>query len=86
MTRRLFWLAMGITIGALVVRKLSAAARKLTPRGIAQSFGGGLADLSDSVRDFTAEVRDAMQVREAELRAGTGLDGTLGRAPAENQS
>jgi hypothetical protein len=80
MTRRLFWLAMGITIGALVVRKLSAAAQKLTPRGIARSFGGGLADLSDSLRDFTAEVRDAMREREAELREGTGLDGTFERA------
>ena len=29
--RRLFWLAMGITIGALVVRKLSRAAEKMTP-------------------------------------------------------
>jgi len=37
--RRLFWLAMGITIGALVVRKLSAAAEKMTPRGIAGSIG-----------------------------------------------
>jgi anaerobic ribonucleoside-triphosphate reductase len=77
---------MGITIGALIMRKISAAARKLTPRGIAQSFGGGLADLSDSVRDFTAEVRDAMREREAQLRAGTGLDGTLGRVPAERAS
>jgi hypothetical protein len=83
MTRRLFWLAMGITIGALIVRKLTAAAQKLTPRGIAQSFGGGLADLSDSLRDFTAEVRGAMHEREAELREGTGLDGTLGRVPAD---
>ena len=83
MTRRLFWLAMGITIGALIVRKLTAAAQKLTPRGIAQSFGGGLADLSDSLRDFTAEVRGAMREREAELREGTGLDGTLGRVPAD---
>jgi hypothetical protein len=83
MTRRLFWLAMGITIGALIVRKLTAAAQKLTPRDIAQSFGGGLASLSDSLRDFTAEVRDAMRERESELRAGTGLDGTLGRVPAD---
>lgn len=80
MTRRLFWLAMGITIGALVVRKLTAAAQKLTPRGIAQSFGGGLAGLSDSLRDFTAEVRDAMRERESELREGTGLDGSFERA------
>ncbi|HEY7046488.1 MAG TPA: hypothetical protein VH373_04660 [Jatrophihabitantaceae bacterium] len=80
MTRRLFWLAMGITIGALIVRKLSAAAQKLTPRGIAHSFGGGLAELSASVRDFATEVRSAMQEREAELREGTGLDGSFERA------
>lgn len=86
MTRRLFWLAMGITIGALIVRKLTAAAQKLTPRGIAHSFGGGLAELSDSLREFTIEVRAAMHEREAELRAGTGLDGTLGPIPTERAS
>lgn len=80
MTRRLFWLVMGITIGVLVVRKLSAAAQRLTPRGIAQSFGSGLAELSESLRDFTAEVREAMHEREAELREGTGLDGSFERA------
>jgi hypothetical protein len=79
MTRRLFWLVMGITIGALIVRKISAAAQRLTPRGIAQSFGGGLAELSDSMRGFTTDVRDAMRQREAQLREGTGLDGTLGK-------
>lgn len=79
--RRLFWLAMGITIGALIVHKLTAVAQKLTPRGIAQSFGGGLAELSESLREFTAEVREAMHEREAELREGAGLDGRLGRVP-----
>jgi hypothetical protein len=82
MTRRLFWLVMGITIGALIVRKLSRAAEKLTPRGIAGSLGGGLSDLSDSLRDFTADVRNAMHEREAELREGAGLDGTLGSVEA----
>jgi hypothetical protein len=82
MTRRLFWLVMGITIGALIARKLSRAAEKLTPRGIAGSLGGGLADLSDSLRDFTADVRDAMHEREAELREGAGLDGSLGSVEA----
>ena len=33
--RRLFWLAMGVTIGVMVVRKLSKAAERLTPRGMA---------------------------------------------------
>ena len=77
--RRLFWLAMGITIGALIVRKLSKAAAKLTPGGMAQGIGGGLSDLADALRDFAADVRDAMAEREEQLRAGTGLDGQLGK-------
>jgi hypothetical protein len=73
--RRLFWLAMGATIGAVVVRKLSRAAERLTPRGIADSLGGGLAELVASVREFSTDVRGAMTEREAQLRAETGLDG-----------
>jgi hypothetical protein len=80
--KRLFWLAMGITIGALVVRKLSAAAQKMTPGGLADSIGGGLRELADSLRDFSTDVRQAMTEREAELRAGTGLDGELGNKPS----
>lgn len=81
--RRLFWLAMGVTIGALLVRKLSRAAEKLTPRGMAGSIGSGLAELADAVRDFGADVREAMADREAELRAATGLDGATGPESAE---
>ncbi|HEV7192895.1 MAG TPA: hypothetical protein VGN35_06755 [Jatrophihabitantaceae bacterium] len=77
--RRLFWLAMGVTIGALLVRKMSKVAAKLTPGGIAQGLATGLSDVADSLRDFAADVRDAMTDREAELRSGTGLDGQLGR-------
>jgi hypothetical protein len=72
--RRLFWLAMGITIGALVVRKLSQLAHKLTPGGMANGLVGGLTDLADAIRDFGADVREAMHEREAELREATGLD------------
>ena len=72
--RRLFWLAMGITIGALIVRKLSRAAEKLTPRGMAGGVAAGLRDLADALRDFGADVREAMATREAELRVATGLD------------
>lgn len=77
--RRLFWLVMGITIGAMVVRKLSRVAEKLTPKGMATGLGQGLADLADAIRDFGADVREAMQEREAQLRESTGLDGTLGK-------
>src|SRR3712207_9222627 len=75
--RRLFWLAMGVTIGVLVVRKLSAAAEKLTPAGIGGSIAEGLRDLADAIGDFGADVRAAMAEREQELRAGPGLDAPL---------
>ncbi|MGY1603604.1 hypothetical protein [Geodermatophilus sp. SYSU D00815] len=75
--RRLFWLAMGITIGALVVRKLSAAAEKMTPAGILGSLADGLRELAEAIGDFGADVRAAAAEREAELRAGTGLDAPL---------
>ena len=75
--RRLFWLAMGVTIGALVVRKLSAAAEKITPQGIAGSIVEGLRDLADAIGEFGADVRAAAEAREGELRSGTGLDAPL---------
>ena len=75
--RRLFWLAMGITIGVLVVRKLSAAAEKLTPQSIGAQLVEGLRDLADAIGDFGADVRAAAAERERELRAGTGLDAPL---------
>ena len=81
--RRLFWLAMGITIGALVVRKLSSRRREADPgrhrRGRSPT---GLRDLADAIGEFGADVRAAAAEREAELRAGTGLDAPLpGRRP-----
>jgi len=79
--RRLFWLAMGVTIGALIVRKLSRAAEKLTPSGMAQGLAGALRELADAIGDFAADVRESMHQREDELRRDTGLDGSTGPAP-----
>ena len=81
--KRLFWLAMGITIGALIVRKLSRAAEKLTPSGMANGLVGALRDLADAIGEFAADVRDAMHEREVELREATGLDGSTESAPVE---
>lgn len=77
--KRLFWLAMGVTIGALIMRKLSKVAARLTPSGMAQGIAAGLSELAESLRDFAADVREAMAEREAELLENTGLDGTLGK-------
>lgn len=76
--RRLFWLAAGVTMGALIVRKMSNAAQKLTPAGVGESLSAGLRDLAGAVGEFAGEVRSAMDDRERELRTGVGLDGQLG--------
>ena len=77
--KRIFWLALGVTVGALVVRKLSSAAEQLTPRGLTQSLRG----LSDALADFADEVRQGMSAREAELAEGAGIDGRLGAKPED---
>jgi hypothetical protein len=80
--RRVFWLAMGVTIGALVVRKLTQTAEKLTPQSMAGGIADGLRELAAAIGDFGADVRAAMADREEELRAGTGLDAPLPAAGA----
>ena len=77
--KRLFWLALGVTVGALVVRKLSSAAEQLSPRGLSQSLRG----LADAVADFADEVRQSASVREAELLEGAYTDGKLGAKPED---
>jgi len=72
--RRLFWLALGASLGVLIFRRLTKAAEKLTPQGIAASIGAGLTELSYSLRDFVDDVREAMSAQESALRAAAGLD------------
>lgn len=73
--RRLFWLALGASVGVLVVRKLTQTAEKLTPAGLAESFTDSLGGLGDAIRDFGADVRAAMSEREAELYAALETEG-----------
>lgn len=72
--KRLFWVVLGAALGVITVRRVTKNAEAFSPAGIASSVGS----LTDSVRDFAADVRDGMHAREQELLAGTGLDGTLG--------
>src|SRR3712207_4578389 len=74
--RRLFWVTLGATAGVLVVRKLTKTAQSFTPAGMADSLGGAVGNLADSIREFAAEVREGMAERETELRASLGLDGS----------
>lgn len=78
MIRRLFWTALGATAGVLVVRKLTRTARAFTPAGVSSQLSDTVGNLTEAIRDFAADVRDAMHSREQELREGMGLDGMVG--------
>ena len=72
--RRLFWVALGATVGVLVVRKLSRTADAISPAGLASALDGA----GDSLRDFAGAVREGMADREQELRIALGVDaGTM---------
>ena len=79
--RRLFWLGIGLAVGALVVRAVTKKARAFTPQGIAASARNSATGLVDSVRVFVDDVRDVMAEREAEIHAafadGMSLDDDL---------
>ena len=76
MTRRMFYIALGATVGILVVRKASNAAKRFTPAGVQSSVTGAFGGLGDAIRDFGANVREGMAEREDQLRTELGLDGT----------
>jgi Family of unknown function (DUF6167) len=87
--RRLFWVALGATVGVLVVRKVTKTAQAYSPSGVAQGLSGGLSDLAEGLREMAEVVREGMAEREAELRYALGLDtATLpeGREMSEEQA
>jgi len=75
MSRRLLYIAMGATIGVLVVRKATAAAQRFTPAGLQQSATGALGGLGSRFQGFRSGLSADMAEREAELRTELGLDG-----------
>jgi hypothetical protein len=76
--RRLFWVALGATIGVLVVRKVTKTAQAYSPSGMAQGLSGSISDLAEGLREMAETVREGMAERETELRYALGLDtGTL---------
>ncbi|HEY0486258.1 MAG TPA: DUF6167 family protein [Mycobacteriales bacterium] len=74
MIRRLFWLGVGLGVGALVVRKATKTAEAFTPTGISRSLQTSAADLLDTVRGFVEEVREGMAERESELYTALAAD------------
>ena len=78
--RRVFWIALGATVGVLVVRKLQKTAHAYTPAGLAEGAQG----LGASIRYFADEVRAGMAEREIELREALGIDEPAASDPDES--
>jgi Family of unknown function (DUF6167) len=75
MIRRMFWLTLGAVLGAWAVLRAQRFARQFGPRGMAQRAVG----VGAALREFAADVRTQMHLREAELRR------VLDAAPAGRQ-
>jgi hypothetical protein len=74
MYKRVFWIALGASVGVLVVTKGAKTLRKFTPSGLAGSASGLPGALSDSVRGFLDDVQYAAAEREMELYQALGVD------------
>ncbi len=64
--KRVFYIALGATVGILVVRRLTAAAESLQPDALARRAAGSLSG-------FVSDVRAGMAERETELRTALGV-------------
>lgn len=68
--KKLFWIALGIGIGALAAKQLSKA-RSTTPLKAADSVLDRVAGIVDNA---STNFREGMSARENELREALGLD------------
>lgn len=73
MIRRLFWLVLGVTLGAWAAFRLKRLMRALTPQALVHQASG----VGQTVRDFADDVKNAMHAREDELRDALGLDAQI---------
>ena len=72
--RRLFWVGIGLGVGAastiLASRFVRRQTAKVAPATLAREARGSMLDLAKLVSDSVAEGKAAMQEKEDELRAG----------------
>lgn len=65
--KRVFWLGIGLAVGALVVRKMTRTAQSYTPAGIASTLSESAGSLVETVRSFVEDVREGMAEREQQI-------------------
>ncbi|ADD43534.1 DUF6167 family protein [Stackebrandtia nassauensis] len=67
MVKRLLWLAAGVAVGVIVVRKLARGADALSPAGIGERLRNTAVTAGSGVRSFMSDVGEGMHEKEAEL-------------------
>jgi hypothetical protein len=67
---RIIWMGIGVAIGVIAFRKITAAQSNLGPEGLNRAVGR----LADGLYDFADAVREGMHERETELRTALGID------------
>jgi hypothetical protein len=72
--KRVFWVALGASVGVVVVNRATKAVKKLAPGSIADSAGGVPGRLTAAWQDFTEDVRSAAAEREFELYRTLAVD------------
>jgi hypothetical protein len=73
---RIIWMGIGVAIGVIAFRKVTAVQTTLGPEGLNRAVGR----LADGLFDFAEAVRDGMQERESELRGALGIDAGINAA------
>ena len=81
MVRRLFWIALGATVGILLFRKVNKTIDAYSPAGVGRS----LTSVGDGLRELADVIREGMAEREEELRIALGVDaGTMSPEAAQS--
>jgi len=70
MLKKIFWVGVGVGVGALAYRKLSEARSLAGPEGLNRVVGRHADDVADTLAAF----REGMAAKETELRDSLGLD------------
>lgn len=86
MIRRLFWMLLGLVLGAWALRRLDELTEASRPTRVAQRTGRRLGGTQARWRDAVTAGRDAAREREAELRTRYGVPTLIDLAALEREA
>jgi hypothetical protein len=72
--KRVFWVALGASVGIVAVNRATKTARKLAPANLAETATGVPGRIATAWQDFAEDVRSAAAEREFELYHTLGMD------------